>query len=250
MRIVVLEDEPPARERLVAALARIDPAARVEAALAGVDEAATWFAGAPAPDLVLADIQLADGLSFEVFERIELACPIVFCTAYDQYVLEAMAAGGIDYLVKPIRDDELARALARYRRLEHHFDRDRRLRLEATARMLGAGRRRVLVRDGEAMISVTIDRVAYFAVRDGVTEVVTDDGRRLDLDRPLAELEGELEPGRFFRLNRQVLAQAEAIAALHPWTKGRLRVELRPPHLEPVIVAQPSAGRLRTWLGG
>lgn len=250
MRVLLLEDEPPARDRLVQALARIDATCEVVAALATVDEALAWLAANPTPDLVLADVQLADGLSFEVFERHDVAIPIVFCTAFDQYVLDAMATSGIDYLLKPIRDDALARALDKYRRLQRHFVDAARVREVARAVMRGEPRKRVLARSGGAMVSIAIEDVAYFVVRDKLASVVTRTGARHDVDRTLGELEAEVDAERFFRLNRQVLASASAIARVHPWTKGRLRVELVPAIDDDVIVSQPSAGRFREWLGG
>jgi DNA-binding LytR/AlgR family response regulator len=248
MRVLLLEDEPPARDRLVQAVARVDPSCDVVAALATVDDALTWLAGNPAPELVLADVQLADGLSFEIFERHDAPIPVVFCTAFDQYVLDAMATNGIDYLLKPIRDDALARALDKYRRLQKHFEGTTAVR--ALAQTIGRPRRRVLAKSGSAMVPIGVDDIAYLVVRDKLATVVTNDGARHDIDSTLAELETELDPTRFFRLNRQVLASAGAITRVHPWTKGRLRVELAPPVGEDVIVSQPSAPRLREWLGG
>lgn len=248
MRLLLLEDEPPACERLVQAVARVGDGATVVAALASVADALLWLDANPAPDLVLADVQLADGLSFEVFERVELATPVVFCTAFDQYVLDAMASNGIDYLLKPIRDDALARALAKYRRMQRHFGAST-PEIRAAARAIAGPRRRVLARTGTSMVSVAIDDVAYFVVRDKLATVVTRSGERYDVDHALAELETGLDPDRFFRLNRQVLAQAGAIVRVHPWTKGRLRVELSPPADAEVLVSQPSAARFRAWLG-
>lgn len=252
MRLLVLEDEPPARDRLVAAVARLDPEARVDAALASVVDALAWLTTHEAPDLVLADIQLSDGLSFEVFERLELATPVVFCTAFDQYVLEAMAGNGIDYLLKPIRDDELDRALTKYRRLAQHFTRDAMPDIRGAAQTIRqrAPRQRILARRGEVLVTVAIDDVAYFAVQDKLGRLVTRTGEHYELDRTLAELEAELDPTRFFRLNRQYLAQASAVARVHPYVKGRLLVELVPATTDDVVVSQENAARLRTWLGG
>ncbi len=245
-RVVILEDEAPARQRLEEAIRRLAPATTVVAALPSVAQAAAWFAAHPAPDLVLADIQLADGLSFELFERGALDAPVVFCTAYDEYVLSAMAAGGIDYLLKPVRDDDLARALDRYQRLEARFAE----RVRGVARALARPPRRLLARRRDGFATVALDQVAYFVVDDKLVDVVTRDGRRLGLDRTLGELEAELDPVEFFRVNRQYLVAAGAITGFRPWTKGKLAVELAPPATGPVLVSQDNAARFRAWLRG
>ena len=246
-RVVVIEDEPPARDRLVAALQKLDPQLEIVATLASVAESLRWFEEHPAPDLVFADVQLADGLSLEIFARAAPSFPIVFCTAYDQYLLDALDQNGIAYLLKPYSPAQLRDALDKYHRLEAHFA----SKLAALRRALAPkARRRMLARDGEAFVVVALDEVAYFGVRDGVTELVHRDGRRLALDRTLAEVEAELGDAEFFRLNRQYLAHADAIVGFRAWFKGRLLVELQPAALEEVVVSQPNAARFRGWLAG
>lgn len=243
--IVILEDEPPARASLEAALHRIDATLDVVAELPSVAAAVDWLTAHPSPDLVLADIQLADGLSFEIFERTPLACPVVFCTAYDTYTVAAMATGGIDYLLKPIKDDELARAVSRYRRLEAHFTE----RVRAVARKL-AEPRRILARRRDGFAALPLEQVAYFAVDDKQADVVTRDGQRYQIDQTLAELEAALDATRFFRVNRQYLVAAAAVAGFRPYIKGKLLVELSPPPSDDVIVSQENAARFRAWLRG
>jgi DNA-binding LytR/AlgR family response regulator len=181
-----------------------------------------------------------------VFERAAIGCPVVFCTAYDEYIVDAMAAGGIDYLLKPIRDDDLARALGRYRRLEAHFAD----RVRAVARAIARPPRRLLARRRDGFVTLAIDQVAYFVVEDKLVDVVTRDGRRYSLDRPLGELEAELDPAEFFRVNRQYLVAAAAVAGFRPHVKGKLFVELAPAPPTEVIVSQDNAARFRAWLRG
>lgn len=242
--IAILEDEEPARQRLEAALRRIEPGVALSPPLASVAHAVAWLAEHPV-ELVLADIQLADGLSFEVFERVALACPVVFCTAYDEYAIAAMAAGGIDYLLKPIKDAELARALGRYRRLEAHFT-GLRDRVRAVAGRLAP--RRLLARARDGFVALPLDEVAYFLVDDKLVEVVARDGRRLAIDRPLGELEAELPAAEFFRANRQYLVAARAVRGFKPFVKGKLLVDLAPAPAGDVIVSQDNAARFKAWL--
>jgi DNA-binding LytR/AlgR family response regulator len=242
--VLILEDEPPARARLEQALAHSGVAIVVEAALASVAQAVAWLGSRPAPDLILADIQLADGLSLEIFDRVALTCPVIFCTAYDEYLVDAMARGGIDYLLKPIRDDDVARALGKYRRLEAHFAQ----RVQALREVLQP-RRRLVVRRAGGFVAVAIDEVAYFVVDDKLVDVVTRDGRRFGADQTLGELEQQLPPGAFFRINRQYLVRAEAITGFRPHLKGRIAVELSPPTKDDVVISQENAGRFRVWIG-
>jgi DNA-binding LytR/AlgR family response regulator len=244
--VVILEDEAPARARLEEALGRVVPDAVVVAALDSVVRGEAWLVANPHPDVLLADIQLADGLSFELFERVELACPVVFCTAYDEYAIEAMTAGGIDYLLKPIHDADLQRALARYTKLEAHF----RERVRNIARSISRPPRRLLVRRRDSFVALEIAHVAYFAVDDKLVDVITRDGQRYGIDRTLAELEAELDPADFFRVNRQYLVAAGAVTGFRSFVKGKLLVELEPAPTAEVIVSQENAARFRSWLRG
>jgi DNA-binding LytR/AlgR family response regulator len=258
--VVILEDEAPARRRLEQQLRKLEPGIAIAACLATVADAQAWFAQHPAPDLVLADIQLADGLSFEVFQRVATA-PVVFCTAYDEYAMEAMAAGGIEYLVKPIKDAELARALAHYRRLEAHFaERVQRVATQLARPPQGvpvphAERsevirppRRLLARHRDGFVTVPLDDVAYFALEDKLVDVIARDGRRMRIDRTLSDLEAELDPAEFFRINRQYLVAASSVRGFKPLLKGKLLVELAPAPAGDVVVSQETAPRFRTWV--
>lgn len=247
IRIVLLEDEQPARERLEQAVMRAAADARIEVALASVAQAVEWLTTHPAPDLILADIQLSDGLSLEIFDRVAVDCPVVFCTAYEEYLVDAMGRFGIDYLLKPIRDADLAGALAKYRRLEAHFA--GRLRELGTA-IARQHRRRLVVRRRDGFAAISLDDVAYFVVDDKLVDVVTRDGKRFGVDRALGELEAELDPDEFFRVNRQYLVRAAAVAGFRPFIKGRLLVDLAPPAAGDVVVSQENASRFRIWLGG
>jgi DNA-binding LytR/AlgR family response regulator len=248
IRVAIIEDERPAREHLERAVARADAQAEVVAQLDSVAAAVAWLRSNPAPDLVLADIQLSDGLALDVFEQTELGCPVVFCTAYDEYLTEAMRHNGIDYLLKPIRDRDVADALAKYRRLSEHFG----ARLRAFAGQVRAGaapeRRRLLVRSGEEFIAVPLSRVAYFEVEDKLVALITVDQSRFAIDRPLAELEAELTQGDFFRVNRQYLVHARAVERFRPYFKGRLLVYLSPAARTEVVVSQENAARFRAWM--
>lgn len=243
--LVILENDVLEQQHLEAALLRVAPEAVIASALPSIRAALQWFAENQAPDLVFADVQLADGLSFEIFEQASLICPVVFCANYDAYVAKAMAAGGIDCLLKPVKDDELARAVGRYRRLEAHFLGRRRDLIRKTVEP-----RRILARRRDGFAALGLEQVAYFVVDERQADVVTSDGHRFSIDQTLAELESSLDPARFFRVNRQYLVAASAIDGFRPFVKGKLLVELSPAPADQVIVSQENAAKFRAWLCG
>jgi len=250
MNLFLVEDEAPARDRLIETIARVEPSARIAGVAASVREARAWLAAHPPPDLMLLDVQLADGLSFELFAPGAVACPAIFATAYDEFVLEAFRANAIDYVLKPIGDEALARAFAGYRRLKDHFAAADVARLAAA---LGATparpRRRILARSGSGFVSLPLDAVAWFVSVDKATFAVASDGRRHGVDATLAELEGQLDPERFFRVNRQVIVAAAAVQGFRPAGKGRLALQLAGDTAATVSVTPERAAAFRAWLG-
>ena len=219
MRAVIVEDEHSARELLAAALRTCRPGLVIAAALETVTATVNWLRQNPPPDVLFLDVQLADGSSFDVFRQVEVTCPVVFTTAYDDYVLEAFEVNGIDYLLKPIRTDRIAAALDKYDRLKGHFGGD----YTSLARLSGERNRRerFLVRKGSDLISVPVEQVAYCFTEDKLVFLVTKEGRRSLLDKPLGDVEAELEPARFFRVNRAFLVAIDSIARCSSYMKGR-----------------------------
>jgi two-component system LytT family response regulator len=248
MRIVIVEDEGPAREKLATALLAVAPEAEVAAMLGGVEETVAWLERNGSPDLMFLDIQLSDGLSFDILRRVNVTCPVIFATAYDEYLLEAFENNGIDYLLKPIREEKLAAAVSKYHRLREHFTANHAGLLDSIARGR-SGRDRILVRKGIDFVPVKTSDIAYVYTEDKLVFLVTRAGTRYLLDRPLAELETELDPARFFRANRAWLVDIDAVTRCRPYGKGRLLLELQPKPGEEVIVSQERAAALREWLG-
>ena len=243
MDVLLVEDEPPALARLEEGLRACAPEARVVGRLGSVRETVIWLRAHPSPDLVLMDLQLSDGLSLEVFRQVELQAPVIVVTAYDQHVLEALALNCIDYLLKPVRQERLARALDKYLRLRGHF--------AGGAAPPGGPPRprgRVLVRKGVEFASLPLASVAYFFTQNKLVFVRERSGGQHLVDRPLAELEAELDPAVFCRLNRKYLAHVEAIRRFRPQESGKLLVTLDPPPAEPVTVSQERAAAFREWM--
>ena len=248
MRIAIVEDEQPARDKLRMALLSAEPDVQIIAELSGVSETIAWLARNSTPDLMFLDIQLSDGLCFEILRGASVRCPVIFATAYDEFLLEAFASTGIDYLLKPIRPERLAIAVEKYRGLKRHFTGGYETLLAALDQS-PRRRERVLVRKGLDYIPVRAEDIAYVFTVDKLVFLVTDAGMRYVLDRPLAELEGELDPARFFRANRAWLVHIDAVARCRPCGKGKLLLNLRPPVDNEVVVSQERAAAFRAWLG-
>jgi len=274
MTILILEDEYPAAERLQRLLTQAAPTAQVLAVLDTVAGALAWLAANPAPDLILSDIQLADGLSLDVFAQTVVRSPVIFTTAYDQYALQAFRANGIDYLLKPLKLPELQAALAKLLELgvknydlganpagaENQASSAALFPLNASIeRLLDALPRpqqpyktRFLVRQGDTLLPLPSNEAAWFQSRHDTVTLATQDGRRFVVDYTLEQLESLLDPSQFFRLNRQLLAQLPAVRRLVPYLGGKLLVELSPTPAggDDVLVSKEKVSALKRWLEG
>lgn len=250
MNIFIAEDEPPARERLIATLARVAPDARVLGHSDTVRGTAAWLASHPPPDLLLMDIQLADGLSLELFQQGRLAVPTVFTTAYDQFALQAFQALALDYLLKPVSEPALAQALAKRAQWQRLSGLDVDALLQRLRAPPGSSfRQRLLARVGAQFHSVPVAELAYFTALDKAAVASTLDGRRFHLDETLNELERQLDPHQFFRASRQLLVAASAVQGFSAAGRGRLQLRLRPEAQGDYSVSQERAAEFKAWLG-
>jgi len=253
MTILLLEDEYPAAERLQRLLLQAAPEAQVLAVLDTVAGALAWLAANPAPGLILSDIQLADGLSLEIWEQAVVSSPVIFTTAFDAYAIRAFQANSVAYLLKPVKLAELQAALAKLRQWPNaapnsSFNLER--LLDALPRPGRPHKTRFLVRQGEQLLPLPAAEVAWFLSRNEVTTLVANDGRRFVVDYALEQLEALLDPAYFFRLNRQVIAHVPAVRRLQPHFNGKLLVELHPAASEEVLVSREKASAVKAWLEG
>ncbi|MDQ2769872.1 MAG: LytTR family DNA-binding domain-containing protein [Bacteroidota bacterium] len=273
MTILLLEDEYPAAERLQRLLAQAAPEAQVLAVLDTVAGALAWLAAHPAPDLILSDMQLADGLSLEIWEQAVVPSPVIFTTAFDAYAIRAFQANSVAYLLKPVKLAELQAAITKlYATRTAWRNEELRVRNEELLgadfnssfltlhsslrieRLLDALPRpyktRFLVRQGEQLLPLPVAEAAWFLSRHETVTLGCFDGRRFVLDYTLEQLESLLDPALFFRLNRQLLAQLPAVRRLHPHFGGKLLVELHPAPPEEILVSREKAGAVKAWLEG
>jgi two-component system LytT family response regulator len=244
MKVYIAEDEIPARKALVEALEIADPSIEVQGE-AGTVQKACEDLHHMKPDLIFLDIQLSDGNSFSLFENVSITCPVIFVTAFDQYLIKALQHNSIDYLLKPLKQDQLERALHKYRQLQQHFNANigqLLAEIAPPAKIL----KRLVVKKGLNFFTLKIEEVAYFYSEHKVTFVVSFEGQKFIYDEPLSELENKLSS--FFRLNRKYLSNIEAVKSFRTLDKGKLLVELIPSVSEEVIVSQEKASTFKDWL--
>jgi DNA-binding LytR/AlgR family response regulator len=251
MRVVLVEDELAASENLAYLLHEIDPGIEIAAVLDSVKAAAAYFSKEPAPDLVFMDIHLADGLSFEIFDRVKVEAPVIFTTAYDQYTLKAFKVNSIDYLLKPIYREELEQSLQQYREQHPPESSDAR-QLDGLLRMLRQGVRQYrttfLLAQKDQLIPVRTDQIAYFWIDTGLVKAITFDRRSFHLDRKLDELEEELDPEHFYRANRQFIVHRNAVENIRLHLNGKLLLSLKPPCEERLVVSKAKAPEFKAWM--
>ncbi len=259
MKTVIIEDEHLAARHLQQLLLR-QPDVTVEAVLPSVSEAVQWLTANPAPDLIFADIQLSDGLSFEVFAATTVRSPIVFTTSFDEYALQSFALLSLDYLLKPIQAAGLARALDKYAYWRSQVSEQQQVQgaedqLHKVQQLLAQFaptqpryRHRFLLPAGDELLPVASADVAYFYTKNEMVYLVRHDGRKFPIEYNLEQLEKMLDPAAFFRLNRQFLASVPSISKIYSYFVGKLKIELLPPRPEEVLVSRDRAVLLKRWL--
>lgn len=250
MKTLILEDETLAAERLRDLLQRVSPDIVVIEHLKTVESAIQWLLNAPAPDLILADIRLLDGLSFDIFSQVPVSSPVIFTTAYDQYAIRAFEVNSVDYLLKPVDAEKLQAAIdkvkSRVATAAPSPD------YNALVKLLQQGqpayKTRFMIRLGQKIIAVPVERVAYFFSENKLTYIVTTDQKKYPVDQTLDDLEGVLDPRQFFRVNRQFIVTFPAIAEIHPYFKGRVSLVLQPAATEEVIISAERTPTFKKWI--
>ena len=260
LRALIVEDEPLAARRLADMLARQPDPLQVIGTAEAVSQAVEMLRAGPVPDVLFLDIHLADGLSFEIFEQTTVRCPVIFTTAYDQYALQAFKVNSVDYLLKPIDEEELQAALRKLRErlpaapaAAPAFDpallAQLMQQMQQSASPATSYKTQFVVRVGEHLKVVPLDQIAYFFSLEKATFLQTTEGRKFVVDYTMDQLEGLLDPLRFFRLNRAYLAQQSAIQDIIHYTNSRLQTVLKPaaPDAQ-VLVSREKVNVFKSWL--
>jgi two-component system, LytTR family, response regulator len=250
MKVIIIEDERPAAEKLIKALQKADPSVEVIASLNSVQSSIDWLKQNPSPDLLLMDIELGDGLSFKIFDKVNIMSPVIFCTAYDEYWQEAFEHNSIDYLLKPIRQEKLETALNKYDKLKQHFAVNFQQLLQWNRQPGSNGyKKRFLVKRGTDYVSVRTEAIAYFYAAHKLVCMVDNKNQKYILDQSLADIEKQLDPGLFYRVNRKYLVQQNAIKKIRSFPKSKLQLELEPGINEDIIISQENVAAFKEWMG-
>ena len=252
MRVLIIEDERLAADRLVELITRYSDAFDIAGPIDSVEGAVHWFGEHDHPDLIFLDIHLADGNSFDIFKKVQVNSAIIFTTAYDQYAIEAFKVNSIDYLLKPIDYEDLERGLKKF---ETHFQKaDNQLSSNQVNELIKSfGKKyktRFVSKVGEHLHAITVDQIAYFYSEGKTTYLQSDNGRRHIVDFPLDKVESMVDPQKFFRINRKYIVSFNSIRDMLSHSNSRLRLVLNNCDDGDVIVSRERVQDFKNWLDG
>lgn len=251
MNIAIIEDEAPALSRIKKLLAEVAPHSTIVFTADSIESAVALFKKHPTVELALFDIELADGQSFDILKQTAITCPIIFTTAYDEFALKAFKLNSIDYLLKPIDKEELQHAITKFNTLQN-FQTDYATKLQSLIESFvpqpTSYKSRFLIKNGNKLISLSTEDIAYFHASEKVVYVYTSTRQKYVMDHSLDELNSLLNPQFFFQLNRQFIANVHAIKSIHSYFNGKLKVELSPEIIDEVIVSRERASEFKQWL--
>jgi len=257
MKILIVEDEEMAVKKLTKTLTAVEPTAEVVGVAGSIRETVNWLKAHPAPELILMDIELADGQSFQVFEETEVKSTVVFTTSYDEYAIKAFKVNSIDYLLKPIQKEDLRAALDKFSQVKALYQGPAaQPSLNVSNLIKGLlqlqpkeYRQRFLVQYAQKLVSVETQQIAYFYSDERLNLFKTFDGKKMAVDYSLDELEVMLDPARFFRIGRSFLVSIDSVEQIEPYFGNRLALHLKPAIDKEVIVSREKLTPFKTWMG-
>lgn len=244
MKVLIIEDEAPAAKRLAKLNKEVIPEMELMDSIDSVEDAII-FLSTNAPDLILMDIQLSDGLCFSIFEHCKPSCPVIFTTAFDHYAIDAIKNNGLDYLLKPIDKDELRLAIEKAKSFKSNQD------LSKIISEIGQERKyrnRYLIKKGNQFNIVPSNDIAYIISENGINMLYTFDRKRHVIDYTLEQIEKELDPKRFFRINRSMICSVNSVIRISAYFNSRLSIDLSPEIDEKVIVSRDKVNAFKAWL--
>lgn len=249
MKVVIVEDEIIAAQSLQKLIKEIRDDFHIEKVLQSVEESVDWFRTNPVPDLVFMDIQLADGSSFSIFEQINISCPIIFTTAYNEYALEAFEVNGIDYLLKPINKPRLTKAIMKFGSIGFRNDNTELINklVQSLNEKQNRSKTHFLVPHKDKLLPLAIDNIAYLYAEMKIARAVTFDNKSYSLDYSLDELMKNLNEEHFFRVSRQYIVSHRAIKDISIWFMGKLAVNLNVPVSEKIFVSKGRVPDFKRW---
>lgn len=250
MKVLIIEDEIHTANGLAKMLKIIENEIEIIKILGSVEETIEYLSEQPALDLIFMDIQLSDGISFEIFSEIKVEYPVIFTTSYDEYAIKAFQVNSVDYLLKPIEHNALKKSLDKYKKLFSKNIHNQQIEqmLSQISFVQKDYKTRILVKTAKGMHIIPIEEIAYFYIENQMVFVKTLQNIRFPLDKTLDELEKQLNPKKFFRLNRQYIASVHAIGAIQNYFNNTLKIELKPVMEDDIIVSRYKIKEFKEWL--
>ena len=245
MKVVIVEDERLASKRLEYLLHKVEPGMEVLQILESVDDAVNWFSQNPKPDLIFMDIQLDDGISFEIFDAIKIDCPVIFTTAYNEYAIRAFKVNSVDYLLKPIEQEALEKAIQKFKKLfAEHYDFEEKI-AKVFGQISAKYKSRFFVKVGIRYQSIPVENICCFFVEERNTFLKTKQDKTYDLDYSLEHLQNILDPSLFFRINRNYLVSINYIDDIIGYSTNRLKLKMGKTEL---IVSREKVAEFKFWM--
>jgi two-component system LytT family response regulator len=247
LKVVIIEDEILTANRLEKLLLRLNQQVVVLAKLGSINEAVKWIENNPMPQLFFMDIQIADGLSFEIFKKVNITVPVIFTTAYDHYAIDAFKVEGLDYLLKPIEEKDLQQSLDRFYKKQQKTN----FNIEDILQHIpkpNEYRNRFLVSFRDTLQSILIEDIAYFVSEFKTSYLITNTNKKFNVDNSLEELEQQLNPAIFLRISRQIITKADSIKNIATSFNGKLKITLSPNYQEEILISREKALQLKEWL--
>ena len=248
MKAIIIEDEKPAAEKLQKALRKTEMGVEIVAILGSVRETVNWLHEIQMPDFLFMEMELGVGLSFRIFEKVQITSPVIFCTAFDEYWQEAFEQNSIDYLLKPVKQEKLEAALNKYEKLKQYFTTNLRQLQQWREQPASGYKKRFLVKRGTDYISIRTEDIAYFYATHKLVCIVDKQARKFILDQSLADIEKQVDPVSFFRVNRKFLLQLDAIKKIKSFPKSKLILEVFPECDEEIIISQENVTAFKEWM--
>lgn len=257
MKILIIEDEDLAVKKLTKTLGSLDQATEVMGTADSIRSAVKWLRENPQPDLILMDIELADGQSFEIFEKVEVKCPVIFTTSYDEFAVKAFKVNSVDYLLKPVQKEDLEAALNKYQKLRKSFEANTTtafnvdLLVSELQKQLRPKdfRKRFLVKNANKLVSVETEQIAYFFSDNGLNFFMGFDGKKYLVDYLMDEIEKMLDPDNFFRISRSMIVTIDSIERIDDYFGNRLILKLKPPTDKEALVSRERVAEFKRWMG-
>jgi len=250
MKIIIIEDEIKAAKSLSNLVTKIRPKAQIVANLQSVDGAVQYFSENDIPDLIFMDIQLSDALSFEIFQSVKISCPVIFCTAYGEYAMDAIKANGIDYLLKPFSQEDLQKAFEKVDQFQNFFQQHKLPDMNELIKRIGTdeGKKSFLVFKHNKYTTVPTEQIAFIYIRNDSPTIMTMKEEEYTLSQSLDTLQGQLSSLQFFRLNRQYLVNFSAIKEVEHYFDRKLFVKLVIATPEKLLIGKEKTTAFLNWL--